>query len=352
MNDSVVNEENKAQLEKAKKSLVYVGILSVIMLFGGMTSAYIVSMGDSFWLKFPLPKAFWISTAVIVLSSIFLQIAVRSARRGNKKILKLAISITFILGILFIYFQFKGYGQLVKNGVHATGNYILVTNGRYGDYFEVKYKADFIEINGNDYLIKGQKMSPEQIIEYQDFMSQFEVVNEKEPFKVRHYGEKFIIYFQNTPLQLKNNILVQDGDEGLNYVDRVRLRDLALNVRDLRGDFFVRGEMGKDFHIYYKGEELHYENRELRLNDKRLSNYLQIKSMESADTSSSYLYIITFMHLLHVIVTMMYMIKLVIHSFIGKINQQNNIAIRTGAIFWHFLGLLWLYLLLFLLFIH
>jgi len=352
MNDPLVNEENKVQLEKAKKSLVYVGILSVIMLFGGMTSAYIVSMGDSFWLKFPLPKAFWISTAVIITSSIFLQIAVRSARSGNKKILKLAISITFILGILFIYFQFKGYGQLVKNGVHATGNYILVTNGRYGDYFEVKYKGDFIEINGNDYLIKGQKMSPAQIIEYQDFMSQFEVVNEKEPFKVRHYGEKFIIYFQNTPLQLKNKILVQDGDEELNYVDRVRLRDLAWNVRDLRGDFFVRGEMGKDFHIYYKGEELHYQKRELRLNGKRLSNYLQIKSMESADTSSSYLYIITFMHLLHVIVTMFYMIKLVIHSFIGKINQQNNIAIRTGAIFWHFLGLLWLYLLLFLLFIH
>ena len=352
MNDPLLKEENKVQLEKAKKSLVYVGILSVIMLFGGMTSAYIVSMGDSFWLKFPLPKAFWISTAVILISSIFLQIAVRSARRGNKKILKLAISITFILGMSFIYFQFKGYGQLVKNGVHATGNYILVTKGRYGDYFEVKYKGNFIEINGNDYLIKGQKMSPAKIIEYQDFMSQFEVVNEKEPFKVRHYGEKFLIYFQNTPLQLKNKILVQEDNEELNYVDRVRLRDLALNVQDLRGDFFIRGEMGKDFHIYYKGEELHYQNRELRLNGKRLSNYLQIKSMESADTSSSYLYIITFLHLLHIIVTMFYMLKLVIHSFLGRINQQNNIAIRTGAIFWHFLGLLWLYLLLFLLFIH
>jgi cytochrome c oxidase subunit 3 len=352
MNDPFLREENKVQLEKAKKSLVYVGILSVIMLFGGMTSAYIVSMGDSFWLKFPLPKAFWISTAVILISSIFLQIAVRSARSGNKKILKLAISITFILGISFIYFQFKGYGQLVKNGIHATGNYILVTNGRYGDYFEVKYKGNFIEINGNDYLIKGQKMTPKQIKEYQDFMSQFEVVNEKKPFKVRYYGENFLIYFKNIPLQLKNKTLIQEDEQELKYVDRVRLRDLALNVRDLRGDFFILGEMGKDFHIYYKGKELHYENRELRLNGKSLSNYLQIKSMESADTSSSYLYIITFLHLLHIIVTMFYMLKLVIYSFIGRINEQNNIAIRTGAIFWHFLGLLWLYLLLFLLFIH
>lgn len=352
MNDPLLREENKVQLEKAKKSLVYVGILSVIMLFGGMTSAYIVSMGDSFWLKFPLPKAFWISTAIIIISSIFLQIAVRSGRRGNKKTLKLAISITFILGIAFIYFQFKGYGQLVKNGVHATGNYILVTNGRYGDYFEVKYKGDFIEINGNDYLLKGQKMSAEQIGEYQNFMAQFEDVDEKGPFKVKHYGDKFSIYFKDSPLLLKNKILVQEDGKELNYVDRVRLKDLALNVRDLRGDFFIRGEMGKDFHIYYKGKELRYENRELRLNGKRLSNYLQIKSMESADTSSSYLYIITFLHLLHIIVTMLYMLKLVIHSFIGRINEQNNIAIRTGAIFWHFLGLLWLYLLLFLLFIH
>ena len=62
--------------EKMRKNLVYVGIFSVIMLFAGFTSAYIVSMGDSFWLKYPLPPAFWISTAIIVLSSIFFELGI------------------------------------------------------------------------------------------------------------------------------------------------------------------------------------------------------------------------------------------------------------------------------------
>jgi len=85
---------------------------------------------------------------------------------------------------------------------------------------------------------------------------------------------------------------------------------------------------------------------------KKLDGYLQVKSMESADTASSYLFIITFVHLLHIFITLFYVVKLVIRSFTGKINSENTIGIKVGAIFWHFLGVLWIYLLLFLLFIH
>ena len=49
---------------------------------------------------------------------------------------------------------------------------------------------------------------------------------------------------------------------------------------------------------------------------------------------------------------LIFTLEFVIRSFTGQINSDNNISIRMGAIFWHFLGLLWLYLLLFLLFIH
>src|SRR5690606_9357805 len=136
------------------------------------------------------------------------------------------------------------------------------------------------------------------------------------------------------------------------YLDRLRLSYLAMNVRDKRGDFFARGEIGKDFHIYFKGTELEYKNRELRLDGVKLQNYMQIKAMESADTASSYLYIITVVHLLHIAVTLLYLIRVVIGSFTGSINQGNSIGLRMGGIFWHFLGILWLYLLLFLLFIH
>jgi len=116
--------------------------------------------------------------------------------------------------------------------------------------------------------------------------------------------------------------------------------------------FFVKGNIGKDFQIYFKGKELDYKNRELHYEGRRLSKYLQIKAMETADTATSYLYIITFIHLMHIAVTLLYMSRLTISSFSGKFNAEENLSLRLGAIFWHFLGLLWIYLLLFLLFIH
>jgi hypothetical protein len=132
----------------------------------------------------------------------------------------------------------------------------------------------------------------------------------------------------------------------------LRLSQLARNIVDKRVDFFVRGEYGKDFTLYFKGKELDYKNRSLYYEGKKLSKYLQVKALETADAASSYLYILTFIHLLHIIVTLIYLIKMTINSFSGKYDNGDVLSLRLGAIFWHFLGILWGYLLLFLLFIH
>lgn len=345
-------EREKTQLHKAKRNLVYVSMVSVVMLFGGLVSAYIVSMGDSFWLKTPMPIAFWISTAVIGLSSITFMASLRAARKNQLGALKLLVALTFLLGLTFVYFQFKGYGQLIDQGVHAASNHIVVTDGKYGDYFEVKYKGDYIEVNGNDYLLKGKKMTEAQISAYQKFMAQFLELDKNQEVTVKEYGKEFVILFHSEALQVKEQHFITANGETLSLLDNARLRDLAVHVRDRRGDFFVKGEMGKDFHIYYKGQELIYKDRELYKDGRPLDNYLQLKSMETPDTASSYLYIITFLHLLHIIITLLVMIRPLIHSFTGKINKDNTIGLETAGIFWHFLGLLWLGLLLFLLFIH
>lgn len=338
--------------EKTKKNLVYVGIFSIVMMFAGFTSAYIVSMGDSFWLKYPMPKAFIISTVIIVLSSIFLELGIRFVKKNNQKLLKLFVTLTFLCGIAFVYFQFKGYNQLIDQGIHPVNNHIIVIEGRYGDYYEVKYKGDFIEVDGNNYLLNGKVFSESQLKEYQNFMKQFLILERNKSFKVDNYGTAFILYYNSQPLGLINGKLsLPDGKE-IQYVDQIRLRDLAVNVRDERGDFFVKGKLGKDFHIYFKGKELSYKNRDLQIDGKKLDKYLQIKSMETADTATSYLYIITFLHLLHIAVTLIYMLKMTISSFSGVFSAEENLSLRLGAIFWHFLGLLWIYLLLFLLFIH
>jgi cytochrome c oxidase subunit 3 len=337
---------------KTKKNLVYVTIFSIVMLFAGLTSAYIVSMGDSFWVKYPLPNAFYISTAVIVLSSLFLEFGIRSVKKGKQSTLKLFVALTFILGVAFVVFQFRGYKDLMDKGAYAVNNHIVTTEGRYGDYYMVKYKGTFVDVNGNDFLINGKNMTEAEMSQYQNFMSQFLKIERNKIPNIGNYGKDFSLYYNNEPLSLINKELTSPSGKKLEYVDLLRLKDLAENVKLGRGDFFHRGKYGEDFSIFFKGKELEYKERNLVFEGKKLDKFLQIKAMETADTATSYLYIITFLHLLHVLVTLIYMLRMVIFSFSGRFTSEEHLSLRLGAIFWHFLGLLWVYLLLFLLFIH
>ena len=336
---------------KMKKNLVYVGIFSVVMLFAGFTSAYIVSMGDSFWLKYPLPTYFWISTAAILVSSILLELAIRKAKNKDRNGLRIFILATFLSGLAFVYFQFKGYGSLSDNGVHAVNNHILVVDGRYGDYYSIKYKGEILEVDGVKYLYKGKPMTGDDYNQMSDYMKQFLAVSPSKLIKANNNPDFEFIYNQESVQIMNGKLCFKDSSE-LKYVDQMRLSQLARNIVDKRVDFFVRGEYGKDFTLYFKGKELDYKNRSLFYEGKKLSKYLQVKALETADAASSYLYILTFIHLLHIIVTLIYLIKMTINSFSGKYDDGDILSLRLGAIFWHFLGILWGYLLLFLLFIH
>lgn len=336
---------------KMKKNLVYVGIFSVVMLFAGFTSAYIVSMGDSFWLKYPIPNYFWISTAVIAASSILLEVAIRKAKNKDKNGLRIFVLATLLSGLAFVYFQFKGYGSLSNNGVHAVNNHILVVDGRYGDYYNIKYKGQLLEVDGVKYIHNGKPMSDSDYKRMSEYMKQFLVVSPSKLIKAKEDKDFELIYNQEPITILNSKLIFKDSTE-LKYVDQLRLSQLARNIVDKRVDFFVRGEYGKDFTLYFKGKELDYKNRNLYFEGKKLSKYLQVKALETADAASSYLYILTFIHLLHIIVTLIYLLKMTINSFSGKYDSGDVLSLRLGAIFWHFLGILWGYLLLFLLFIH
>lgn len=337
--------------EKMKKNLVYVAILSIVMIFAGLTSAYIVSMGDMFWIKYPLPWGFWVSTAFILLSSIFYVFAIKNAEKDKMNPLRMFMILTFFAGVGFSIFQVVGYRQLVDLGANVSSS-VMVVDGRYGDYFEVKYKGKFIEVEGNNYTIAGKPLTASESADLKNFMKTFESTASEEGYSITSLSPDFVLYYKNEPLILQNEKLMKPNGETIEYIDMRRLRSLAWNVRDDRGDFFHRGTLGEDFHIYYKGKELDYKDRSLYYNNKKLSAPLQNKINQSHDTATSYLYVITILHLLHILGTLIYLLRMVRISFSRTLTFDDKLSIKTGAIFWHFLGLLWLYLLLFLLFIH
>jgi cytochrome c oxidase subunit 3 len=345
------NELTPEVREKMKKNTVYIGAFSVAMIFAGLTSAYIVSMGDSFWVKYNFPPAFYISTVFIILSSIVLQIGVSTSRKsGNPKAAKIAVPLTFLLGLGFGIYQWIGYGQLVENGAYLSSK-ITVSTGRYGAYYELKVNDKYMEVDGNDYYIAGKLVSPTQKTTIAQFAKQLEHISKTAPASIKDYG-KFKLLYKQQEVSIKNNhFYIQDSIQ-LQYVDLIRMEEFSWHLRDERGDFFHKGKYGKDFVIYYKGKKLDYKNRMLYYNGTKLSAPLQLKMDDTADSSSSYLYIITFLHLLHIVGTLIFMFVMSIRSFSGRLEENSYLSIRVGGIFWHFLGLLWLYLLLFLLFIH
>lgn len=337
--------------EKMRKNLVYIGIFSVVMLFAGLSSAYIVSAGDTFWVKYDLPSAFYVSTTLIILSSIVLIIGIKMAqKKANPSILKITVPLTLLLGIGFTYYQFKGYKELTENGAYLSSR-IAVTDGKYGSFYEVKIDGKFMEVNGNDYLLEGKLMTDAQKADLSSFASQFERISKKKDEKINFY-DKYTLVYKNQDVSYKDGKFYVQDSVALNTLDVFRLEEFSWHLRDGRGDFFHRGKIGKDFKIYYKGKELQYIDRKLTYNGVPLNAPLQLKMNSSSDTASSYLYIITFLHLLHILVTLLVMAKATFKAFNGKLAIYNYLPIRTLGVFWHFLGILWLYLLLFLLFIH
>ena len=336
---------------KMKLNLVYVIAFSVTMLFAGLTSAYIVSMGAGFWLKYPLPNYFYWSTFFIGLSSLFFVVSLISVKKNKTTLHKVSMLVTLIFGILFVVFQFFGFNKLIDSGIHPAKNYIMVSDGRYGDYFEIKYKGSFIEVDGNEYKVNGKKMSKNEYKELQDFTKQFINPRQKSAIYVKE-NPNFSIFLNDEPVLIKSNHFYISDSILMGHVDEIRLNDLAVNIRDGRGDFFARGTYGKDFTIYFKGKALGYKNRELVFNNRVLSASLQIKAAEASDAASSYLFILTVLHVLHVLVTIGFLIVVVINSLLNRYTSENYLPVLTTGVFWHFLGFLWLYLLLFLVFIH
>ena len=118
----------KEKSKRAKKMMLWFGIISLIMSFAGLTSAFIVSSSRADWLKdFQLPEAFTISTIIIVVSSITMLLAHRALKLDNRKGTSVWILITFALGIAFIACQISGYNQIIASGYHFTGETSNIT---------------------------------------------------------------------------------------------------------------------------------------------------------------------------------------------------------------------------------
>ena len=105
-----------------KKFAVWLFIVSIIMIFAALTSAYLVRRAEGNWLEFELPAIFWINSAILLGSSVTMQWAYFSAKKDNLNSLKTGMVLTVILAVAFLVGQWYSWEALVASQVFFVGN--------------------------------------------------------------------------------------------------------------------------------------------------------------------------------------------------------------------------------------
>ncbi len=132
----ITEEPKKTMSMNPKRFLLWMFMVSIVMIFASLTSAYIVRQAEGNWLTFELPQLLWYSTVILLLSSLTAQLAYRAAKQDNLATLKTTLGLTVILGVSFLITQLYSWGVLIDNHVYFVGNpsgsFLYVLMGVHG----------------------------------------------------------------------------------------------------------------------------------------------------------------------------------------------------------------------------
>jgi cytochrome c oxidase subunit 3 len=116
----IVSIEQKRKIHPHKFTL-WVAIGSIVMMFAGLTSAFIVKSNQTNWTPIDVPGVFWVSTGVILLSSLTIQLALRSFKQRQMSRYRMLVGVTLVLGVAFVVLQWMGFNALWDQQVTFKG---------------------------------------------------------------------------------------------------------------------------------------------------------------------------------------------------------------------------------------
>lgn len=125
MNTSInISQDNEQQplSMNPKKFILWLFLVSIVMMFAGWTSAYIVAQAEGAYVNISLPTIFTISTGILLASSVSMHLAKRAARNDNFSQLKLYLGVTLVLGVVFLVSQWMGFSDLVALDIYFVGS--------------------------------------------------------------------------------------------------------------------------------------------------------------------------------------------------------------------------------------
>jgi len=128
-----IDRQYKQNKIPPQKFALWVGIAGIIMMFAAFTSAYVVRRASGNWYEFKLPNIFFVSTAIILLSSVTIHASFTAFKKGQEKWYKLLLLATFALGLAFVITQYMGWQALDAIGatftINPSSSFIYVISG-------------------------------------------------------------------------------------------------------------------------------------------------------------------------------------------------------------------------------
>ena len=116
-----LEQEYAVNKKKSAKPMLWISMISMVMFFAGLTSAYVISMKRDDWVSFDLPQAFYVSTFLIVASSITLFLSQQLLKQDKRQLSLILLVVTLFLGLGFVWQQYVGFNQLKSVGLFFTG---------------------------------------------------------------------------------------------------------------------------------------------------------------------------------------------------------------------------------------
>jgi cytochrome c oxidase subunit 3 len=132
--EKVMSERN--QKMHPHKFTLWVAIGSITMMFAGFTSAYIVKSNQAGWQPVQLPKIFFLSTVLIIVSSLTVYLAQKAMSNRETVKYRMFLTATVVLGLAFMVTQFLGFSELWAQKItfkeSMAGSFFYIIAGVHG----------------------------------------------------------------------------------------------------------------------------------------------------------------------------------------------------------------------------
>lgn len=98
------------------------GIVSILMFFMALASAFLLRRGNGVWIPVQIPTMMWINTVVLLASSATMEMARHRLAQGRLSTYRNLWLVTTVLGVGFLAGQAVAWRQLVTQGIYLTSN--------------------------------------------------------------------------------------------------------------------------------------------------------------------------------------------------------------------------------------